>query len=334
MKVRPLRLRPAHPLTTARTGPVPAGYPRPRPAVAVPPAVALTLGDPADAQGPAATAGTGPIPVGYPRLRPAVAVPPAVALTLGDLADGQDPAAAARTGPVPAGYPRPRPAVAVPPAVALTLGDLADVQGPAPADFIGPVRVGYLRLRPAVAVPPGVALTLGDLADVQGPAAAARAARAVPCGESPRAGGHRVVSALAIAAAACRAAPGVRWQVLGDQDAVVLAHAHRRRAHWLLGVAAWLLLLVGAATTLLNFHADVNMPAAHRELYFLATGRRIARPLAVEIPYAIGVGLGALLFFAVPRTAGGDPGPLEIEIARYEGRLLEYWRRESGRVRP
>jgi len=193
---------------------------------------------------------------------------------------------------------------------------------------------GYLRVRPVVRVSPGASLALGDLAEVEGPGEAAEAVRRQPFGPAPEAGGHRVVGGLEVAAAARKAAPAVRWQVVGDRDAVVLARAPSRRTHWALGAAAWLLLLIGAATTLINFHADVNMPAAHRELYFLATGRRSNRPLVVEIPYAVGVGLGALLFFAVPRGAGGDPGPLEMEMAQYEERLLAYLRSRRQGFRP
>lgn len=191
-------------------------------------------------------------------------------------------------------------------------------------------KAGFLRVRPEVHVPPGARLTLGDLADVAAPDGVLVAVRALPFGHAPARGGHRVVSALSVAAAAARAAPTVRWQVLGEQDSVVVAETAPRRVRWLLGSAVWLLLFLGAATTLLNFHADVNMPAAHRELYFIATGRHSRRPLSIELPYAIGVGVGALLFFAAPLGRGGDPGPLELEVARYEGRLLDYWRRRRG----
>ncbi|HVB09456.1 MAG TPA: stage V sporulation protein AA, partial [Bacillota bacterium] len=90
-----------------------------------------------------------------------------------------------------------------------------------------------------------------------------------------------------------------------------------------LAAAAWLLLLVGATMTILNFHADVNMPAAHRELYRLLTGHTVAHPLLLEVPYALGVGIGVLLFF---RPRGGEPGPLDLEAARYERSLHAYLR--------
>ena len=130
--------------------------------------------------------------------------------------------------------------------------------------------------------------------------------------------------ALARVGAVHRAAPEVRWQVVSACDAVVGGTRPPRPTDIALGVAAWLLLFIGAATTLLNFHADVNMPAVHRELYFLATVRHSARPLAVEIPYTIGVGLGAMPFFSLPGKR--LPGPLELEVEQYERRLRTYRR--------
>jgi stage V sporulation protein AA len=174
-------------------------------------------------------------------------------------------------------------------------------------------------------------LTLGHLVELRGPARAVERVRRQPFGQAPGPGGHRVVPLLDVVAAIQRTAPGVRWQILGDADPIVEAPGPEGRRWWW-AAAAWVLLFVGAATTLLNFHADVNMPAAHRELYRIATGRDSARPLVIEVPYAIGVGLGALLFFVLP----GDrrhPGPLELEVDRYEHRVRAYWRGLHARRR-
>ncbi len=192
---------------------------------------------------------------------------------------------------------------------------------------------GYLQVRESLVRPPRSPLTLGDLVVFDGPGRAVRRAKRVPWGRAPAAGDHRVIPALDLVGAVHRASPEVRWQVVSGCDAVVEGARAPRAADALLGVAAWLLLFIGAATTLLNFHADVNMPAAHRELYYLATGHHSARPLAVEIPYAIGVGLGALLFFSLPGKR--VPGPLELEVEQYERRLRTYWRdRRVRRRRP
>ncbi len=195
---------------------------------------------------------------------------------------------------------------------------------------LAPWPVGYLRPRPFVRVRAGTLLRLGDLAEVEAPEPVRGRVRDAPWGRGPAAGRHHVVSLLALLRRARRLAPGIQWQPLGHRDVVVEAEARSGPGRWLLGVLVWCLLFVGAGTTLMNFHADVNMPAAHRMLYYLATGRRSERPLIIEIPYAVGLALGSLLFFAAPR-GGGDPGPLQLEVARYEQRLRAYWRAQRGR---
>ncbi len=179
--------------------------------------------------------------------------------------------------------------------------------------------------------PPGEPLRLGDVAEIAASADVAARAAAAPLGRSPGPREHRVVSVPEALGTARRAVPEADWHVVGARDAVVEGRGAVRGRRWL-GLAAWLLLFVGAATTLLNFHADVNMPAAHRELYYLATGRRSLHPFVIEVPYAIGLGLGVLLFFMAPGMARGEPGPLELELWRYERALRAFWRerREGG----
>lgn len=189
---------------------------------------------------------------------------------------------------------------------------------------------GYLHLHPEVRAPRGAPLCVADVADLEGPRDALVRARAAALGQAPAGRRPRVVRALEVVAAVRRAAPEVHWQVLGG-DVLVTHPPQVGRGRWLLAAGVWLLLFLGAAATLLDFHADVNMPAAHRELYYLATGRRTQHPLVIEIPYAVGIGLGVLLFFSLPRGAGGDPGPLELELEGHRARLRAYWRARGRR---
>ena len=195
-----------------------------------------------------------------------------------------------------------------------------------------PARRAFLRPRAVVRAAPGARLTLGDLADVAAPADTAAAVRGAAYGSGP-VRGRAVVPLFALLARAEAVAPDLVWEVVGDRDVVVEAIDPPRPGRVALAALVWVVLFLGAATALLNFHADVNMPAAQRTLYYLATGRRAARPLAVEIPYAVGLAAGASLFFAVPRGAGDEPGPLELEVVRYEERLRAYWRLEAERRR-
>ena len=195
-----------------------------------------------------------------------------------------------------------------------------------------PARTGYLHLRAEVRSRAGVPLCVADVADLEGPPTAVARARCAPLGPTPAGRIPRVVAPLEVVAAVRRVAPDIHWEVLGG-DVLVRPATPAGAARWLLGAAVWVLLFLGAATTLLDFHADVNMPAAHRELYYIATGRRVQHPLAIEIPYAVGIGLGVLLFFSLPRGSGGDPGPLELELEGHRARLRGYWRQRGWRRR-
>ncbi len=90
--------------------------------------------------------------------------------------------------------------------------------------------------------------------------------------------------------------------------------------------AASLLLFIGAGLAIMYFHEDVNMHDTHRSMYELLTGIKNDRPLIISIPYSIGLGLGIAVFFDVFSLDRKDdkPGPLEIEIYKYNKDIEEY----------
>jgi stage V sporulation protein AA len=178
----------------------------------------------------------------------------------------------------------------------------------------------FLRPRSFVTVPPGGDVRLAEVADIVTDGSGLGGVRV---GEGPAAGRYRVLPLTSVVRAVSEAAPEAEIHILGANDVVLRGRTAAPRLGGLLAAAAWLLLLVGGAMTMLNFHADVGMSAAHRELYRLLTGHTADHPLLLEIPYAVGVGLGVLLFF---RPRGGEPGPLELETARYERSLHAYLR--------
>ena len=180
----------------------------------------------------------------------------------------------------------------------------------------------FLRPHAFASVAPGAEVRLEQVADVLGGDGLA----GLSLGPGPAPGRYRVLSLTDLVRAVAAAAPEADIRVLGAHDVVVRGRLTRSRWAWPLAAGAWLLLFVGAAVTILNFHADVNMAAVHREIYRLLTGRTAEHPLLLEIPYACGVAAGVLLFF---RPRGGEPGPLELEAARYERDLHAYLRERT-----
>jgi stage V sporulation protein AA len=85
------------------------------------------------------------------------------------------------------------------------------------------------------------------------------------------------------------------------------------------------ILFVGTGLAIMNFHADVNMGEAHRVLYKLITGTDEKRPLILQIPYSLGIGLGMMLFFNhfFPKHSN-EPSPMEVEMYLYKQNMDEY----------
>lgn len=84
-----------------------------------------------------------------------------------------------------------------------------------------------------------------------------------------------------------------------------------------------LIMLIGGALAIMNFHADVDMPAVQRTLFRALTGREDAGVIGwVSIPYSIGLGLGAMLFFGHFKTR--TPDPLQLKQEAFERDTLAY----------
>lgn len=91
-------------------------------------------------------------------------------------------------------------------------------------------------------------------------------------------------------------------------------------------ILVWLLLFFGAALAIMNFHEDVSMQAVHQRIYKIITGKENLKPLILQIPYSIGLGLGMVLFFnhVFKKRLNEEPSPLEVEMFNYQQNLDQY----------
>lgn len=92
--------------------------------------------------------------------------------------------------------------------------------------------------------------------------------------------------------------------------------------------AIFILLFFGAGITIMNFHTDVDMDQSLEIIYHILTGKKESNPLIMTVPYSIGLGLGAILFFnrivsKNPRRRK-EPGPMEIELFSYDREMEEF----------
>src|SRR5690625_4423598 len=114
------------------------------------------------------------------------------------------------------------------------------------------------------------------------------------------------------------------------QTIVKIKEEHKKRS-FILVLFVWTLLFIGAAMTIMNFHYDVSMHEVQQKMHFIITGQEKERPLLIQIPYSVGLGIGMLLFLNhwFRKKITEEPSPLEIELYNYQQNLDEYLRREE-----
>lgn len=79
-------------------------------------------------------------------------------------------------------------------------------------------------------------------------------------------------------------------------------------------------LFCGAATTIMCFHSDTQLPLIFQNYYAMAYGESQELPKLVTIPYSIGLVVGILVFFNhfSKFALSKDPTPIEVEMTTYE----------------
>ncbi|OLS02863.1 stage V sporulation protein AA [Tissierella creatinophila] len=86
-------------------------------------------------------------------------------------------------------------------------------------------------------------------------------------------------------------------------------------------LAICIILFLGAAIAIINFHEDVNMQMSLEKIYYTVSGEKKDKPLIMTIPYSIGMGVGVAIFFSrvisKSERRRKEPGPMEIELFLY-----------------
>lgn len=115
-------------------------------------------------------------------------------------------------------------------------------------------------------------------------------------------------------------------QTMGATQTIVEIEYKKRNFSPIYFVGVWLLLFIGAALAIMNFHEDVSMREVHQRIYYIITGDIVEKPLLLQIPYSIGLGLGMILFFnhLFKKRINEEPSPLEVEMFNYQQDLDRY----------
>ncbi|HLR41123.1 MAG TPA: stage V sporulation protein AA [Virgibacillus sp.] len=118
----------------------------------------------------------------------------------------------------------------------------------------------------------------------------------------------------------------LEFQLVGPTQTIIRIKENKKETPVLFVSFVWLLLFVGAAMTIMNFHYDVSMQEVQQKLHYLFTGEQNEFPLWIQIPYSFGLGIGMLLFFNhwFKKRFNEEPSPLEVELFNYQQDLDNY----------
>ena len=186
--------------------------------------------------------------------------------------------------------------------------------------------VVYLRLKKKVRISPGQKLLLGDLAQVLADESVMSVTRLEVCQPSLEEGNLVVIDVLDLIALIRRFHPELDVRHVGPAQTIIELEVRRRIPSAVWVAMIWFLLFVGSGLALMNFHTDVSMKAVHQRLHYLVTGKHEERPLILQIPYSLGIGIGMILFFnhLFKRRFNDEPSPLELEMFLYQENLNQY----------
>jgi stage V sporulation protein AA len=185
----------------------------------------------------------------------------------------------------------------------------------------------YLRMRHKILVKPNHTVTIGDLAQIISNDVIVKKVKDTVVYHVNMSDKNIVIIDVMIVIEKLRLMfPSVDIQTIGSSQTIVEIQYKKRNFSPVYFVGVWLLLFIGAALAIMNFHEDVSMREVHQRIYFIITGEQNDKPLLLQIPYSVGLGLGMILFFnhLFRKRINEEPSPLEVEMFNYQQDLDHY----------
>lgn len=118
----------------------------------------------------------------------------------------------------------------------------------------------------------------------------------------------------------------LEFQPIGPTQTIIRINRQKRKPPILIVAIVWMILFIGTAMTIMNFHYDVSMQEVQQKLHYLLTGEENKFPLWIQVPYSFGLGIGMLLFLNhwFKKRINEEPSPLEVELFNYQQDLDHY----------
>lgn len=185
----------------------------------------------------------------------------------------------------------------------------------------------YLRMRQRVQVLLHQKVTIGDVAQIVASDDLERNIKGYVIHEVTPEDKHLiVVDVMRVIGTIQKRNKGLDVQTIGPAQSILEIQMKPKTLAPVYFVLVWLLLFIGSALAIMNFHEDVSMQLVHQKIYFMITGHYKEQPLLLQVPYSFGLGLGMILFFnhLFRKRLNEEPSPLEVEMFNYQQDLDQY----------
>ncbi|WP_027340016.1 stage V sporulation protein AA [Halonatronum saccharophilum] len=191
----------------------------------------------------------------------------------------------------------------------------------------------FLRVKRVVRAEPNQRLDIKDLSEVVSEDKLKEEIEKIRVKEVVKeAGDSMIITALEIIGAIKREFPELRIEHIGEADVIIdieknsKKNKHQSSPPRLYVIFVSLILFLGSAMAIMNFHADVGMGPVHQRIYQMIMGVSNQEPLLLQVPYSLGIAIGMIIFFNrfYKYKIDDDPTPLEIEMYLYENKVNEF----------
>ncbi|MFC7320758.1 stage V sporulation protein AA [Halobacillus campisalis] len=185
----------------------------------------------------------------------------------------------------------------------------------------------YIRMKQSIRIPPKQMIRVHDVARVTGENRKKQMVEHMILHTvKPEDRNIIVVDSFSIIERILNRFPDSEIEILGPNQCVVHVENQKRKPNVFLVSFIWLLLFVGAAMAIMNFHYDVSMEMVQQKLHFMLTGEEEEYPLWIQVPYSIGLGVGMILFFNhwFQKRFNEEPNPMEVEVFKYQEDIDHY----------
>ncbi|MEH7899673.1 stage V sporulation protein AA, partial [Bacillus pumilus] len=145
----------------------------------------------------------------------------------------------------------------------------------------------FIRLRHRIKTGNDQLIYLEDIAQITGDELAVQKLSKMPIYHVSKKDRHiAVLDIMHVVKTIKKTWPAIDIQTVGGAEAIVEIDTGKRQLSPVLFVFVWLLLFVGAALAIMNFHEDVSMRLVHIRLYEMITGKTVEHPYLLQIPYS------------------------------------------------